>query len=152
MAWYDRRNDANDIYWDVYIAKSVDDGNNFSTNLCITDQSFITPSVGGGWIGEYLGLDVDANDAYIGFTSSITDTNNGDVYFDRVTNIQIAERGDFEPDGDVDFVDYATLAAAWLTDAISLNWNPACDISKPQDGIIDFKDVGEFVNNWLYGR
>ena len=91
VAWYDRRNDPNDILWDVYIAKSIDGGATFSANVCLTDNSFATPTVSGGWMGEYLGLTADATNAYVAFTSSFTDSTNGDVYFDKIPNSNVPE-------------------------------------------------------------
>lgn len=88
VAWYDRRNDANDVLWDVYIAKSTDGGASFSGNVMLNDISFSTPA--GTWMGEYLGLAVDSTDAYVAFTSSALD-GNGDVYFDRIGNDLIPE-------------------------------------------------------------
>jgi len=42
----------------------------------------------------------------------------------------------------VDLEDFATLSAAWLSDdSGSPNWNPACDISDPSDGVIDELDL-----------
>lgn len=150
VAWYDRRNDPLDIRWDVYVAKSIDRGVSFPANVCLTDQSFATPT--NNWIGEYLGLAVDANDAYVAFTSSITDAVNGDIYFDRIRNLEITVPGDFEPDGDVDSYDFAVLAAAWRSTSGSGNWNLACDISDPNDNVIDNNDLDVFVGDWLYGR
>jgi hypothetical protein len=151
IAWYDRRNDLNDEKFDVYIARSLDGGRSFSTNVRLNDAGFSPPTNSGGWLGEYLGLAVDANTAYVGFTTSVTDASNGDVYFDKIENWQIPVRGDFEPDKDVDFVDFATLASAWLsTPSNPGTWNAVCDISNPQDFIIDYKDAVIFVNNWLF--
>ena len=151
VAWYDRRKDVNDALWDVYIAKSTDGGGSFSINICLTDQSFPVPS--NNWIGEYLGLAVDANNAYVAFTSSFSDTACGDVYFDRIQNAQITAPGDFEPDDDVDLGDFTTLAAAWRSTPSDINnWNLACDISDPNDNVIDYNDLDVFVNYWLYGR
>ncbi len=84
VAWYDKRNAANDDAWDVYLAQSTDGGTTFSANVPITDQSFATPTDAWGiepWMGEYLGLDVDATTARIAFTSSVNDSK-GDVFFD----------------------------------------------------------------------
>lgn len=59
--------------------------------------------------------------------------------------------GDFEPDCDVDFHDFAILASAWLGRPGSNNWNPACDISDPNDNVIDERDLDVFSENWLTG-
>jgi hypothetical protein len=59
--------------------------------------------------------------------------------------------GDFEPDCDVDFYDFAVFASAWLSTPSSGNWNPDCDISSPKDNKIDWKDLKVFTENWLLG-
>lgn len=56
---------------------------------------------------------------------------------------------DFEPNGEVNFDDFAVLAAAWLTEDGQDRYNPACDISIPPDGSIDMLDLLVFVDNWL---
>ena len=88
VVWYDKRNSAGDSAWDVYFAKSTDGGATFSPNARITDQSFATPTDSSGtepWLGEYLGLEVDATSAYVAFTSGSADVN-GDVFFDLQPN------------------------------------------------------------------
>lgn len=60
-------------------------------------------------------------------------------------------RGDFEPDCDVDFYDFAVFASAWLSSPGSGNWNPACDISDPSDDFVDEWDLDAFAENWLIG-
>jgi hypothetical protein len=57
--------------------------------------------------------------------------------------------GDFEPDCDVDFYDYAVLALAWKSSEGGGNWNPDCDISDPPDKTINWRDVKTFAANWL---
>jgi len=57
--------------------------------------------------------------------------------------------GDFDDDGDVDFKDFAVLAAAWLSQPGDANWNAACDISIPKDNIIDEHDLMVFCDNWF---
>ena len=54
------------------------------------------------------------------------------------------------PDG-VDFIDFATLANAWLSDSTQLNWNGRCDIAEPPDNVIDVLDLAIFAENWLEG-
>jgi uncharacterized membrane protein len=56
---------------------------------------------------------------------------------------------DFEPDTDVDLEDFAVLAAAWKTTPAQPNWNPSCDISDPQDQLIDERDLAIFAANYL---
>lgn len=57
--------------------------------------------------------------------------------------------GDFEPDGDVDFEDFAVLAAAWRSQPGDGNWNAACNISESIDGVIDEYDLIVFCEKWL---
>ena len=57
--------------------------------------------------------------------------------------------GDFDEDCDVDMADFAMLALAWLTQPGDAKWNPAYDISNPNDGIIDMLDLDAFIDNWL---
>ena len=59
--------------------------------------------------------------------------------------------GDFEPDGDVDFSDFAIFASAWRSSEGDGNWNPACDISDPNDDVINELDLAVFTENWLAG-
>jgi hypothetical protein len=71
----------------------------------------------------------------------------------RITGSWIAQQNpaDFEPDCDVDFNDYAVLAAAWRSSSGESGWNPACDISDPSDGVIDERDLKVLTDNWLAG-
>lgn len=57
--------------------------------------------------------------------------------------------GDFEPDGRVNMADFAMLAAAWLSSPEDANWNPACDISRLPDSIIDVLDLVVLAEYWL---
>jgi len=54
------------------------------------------------------------------------------------------------PDG-VTFVDYTVFGAAWLSEAGLANWDPNCDISEPNDNVIDERDLAVFCENWLAG-
>jgi len=57
--------------------------------------------------------------------------------------------GDFEPDCDVDIYDFAVFASAWLSKPGDENWKPNCDISDPNDNVIDERDLAVFSQNWL---
>ena len=56
--------------------------------------------------------------------------------------------GDYEPDGDVDFLDFAWFAADWLKTS---NFNPISDMHNSEDDIIDLFDLSVFAQNWLNG-
>ena len=54
-------------------------------------------------------------------------------------------RGDFEPDGDIDFLDFASLANKWLmTDCGSCDYADLND-----DGDVDLLDLSDFSHIWL---
>jgi hypothetical protein len=55
--------------------------------------------------------------------------------------------GDFDSDCDIDFYDYAILAASWLQN------DPLTDIAPTPagDGIVDTSDLAILCDNWLHG-
>ncbi|GEM_PF-107751 len=57
--------------------------------------------------------------------------------------------GDLYRDGTVDLKDFAIFAAAWNSQPGDDNWNPACDISIPADGIINVLDLYVLTGDWL---
>jgi hypothetical protein len=59
--------------------------------------------------------------------------------------------GDFDGNGWEDLADFAIFASAWMSRPGRPNWNPACDISKPKDNIIDWRDLAVFTQAWLAG-
>jgi hypothetical protein len=56
---------------------------------------------------------------------------------------------DFDKDGDVDYYDLAILTDAWLSRNGDFNWNPVCDISEPQDNVVNWSDFAIFGQTWL---
>jgi predicted outer membrane repeat protein len=56
--------------------------------------------------------------------------------------------GDFEPDSDVDFVDFAKFAPNWLDTGCGL----CDDADLTGDGNVDFYDLEAFADNWLAGK
>ena len=58
---------------------------------------------------------------------------------------------DFDIDQDVDIDDLLIFIAAWGSSSGQPTWNPVCDISVPPDGVIDYKDFGEFAKDWTWG-
>lgn len=79
-------------------------------------------------------------------TDDIWDICEGANYPKLVWQIPVA---DFIcPDG-VNMLDFAVLGLAWLSDPNDSNWNPACDISEPNDDIINVLDLAVFTENWL---
>jgi hypothetical protein len=56
--------------------------------------------------------------------------------------------GDFDEDGQVDCDDLRVLALAFMSISGDDNWNPVCDISDPNDEVIDGQDFGVFAMDW----
>jgi hypothetical protein len=57
--------------------------------------------------------------------------------------------GDFQPDGRVDFEDFALMARQWLMTSSDMAFDPLYDLSDPQDGWINISDLWVFIENWL---
>ena len=52
----------------------------------------------------------------------------------------------------VNFVDFAIFAQAWRSQFGDANWNQSCDISDPNDNVIDELDLSVFRTYWVeYG-
>jgi hypothetical protein len=87
VVWYDRRNDPNNSWLDVYMGTSTDRGQTFVNSL-VTDVNFGPPPPPTvwpwPWMGEYIGIDVDSLYAYIVWTD--TRLSDRDIYFDRFLN------------------------------------------------------------------
>ncbi len=60
-----------------------------------------------------------------------------------------ATLGDFEPDRDVDLKDFAGFAVAWQSREGEPNWNVFCDISSPEDEVVNELYLAVFCSNWL---
>ena len=57
--------------------------------------------------------------------------------------------GDFNYSCDVNLPDMAIIAEAWQSQVGQGSYNPACDISDPQDEKIDMLDLQVFAESWL---
>ncbi len=69
------------------------------------------------------------------------------------TGIELATElglvGDIDDNNDIDANDYAILTDMMGSRAGDPDWNPACDISMPSDGVIDEADYDVFVDQWI---
>ncbi len=59
-------------------------------------------------------------------------------------------RSDINADTGVDLYDWALVSAAWLTETGEENWNSACDLSVPTDGVINLDDLLQVADQWLF--
>ncbi|MBN2137611.1 MAG: hypothetical protein JW720_07385 [Sedimentisphaerales bacterium] len=70
---------------------------------------------------------------------------------DHTTDFTIAVHGtpDFEPDGDIDFVDYAFLVQRWSSSGCKPKnkWCEGADLNG--DGSVDISDLGRLARTWL---
>ena len=69
--------------------------------------------------------------------------------YTQIAEFTVRPRGDIDITYRVDFLDYALLAEAWMSEPGDDNWDAACDISEPNDDIIDGRDLGALGGNWL---
>ncbi len=91
VAWYDRRNDAGDLLWEVYVTYSTDSGQSFSANSVVSCQNFPTPNtMSGRWMGEYLGMTIKDTIVYLAYTSSLLDPE-GDIFHAFFFNPSLGE-------------------------------------------------------------
>jgi hypothetical protein len=72
-------------------------------------------------------------------------------YIENDSLFTVTNPADLNRNGIVNFQDFAIFALAWLTEPGDAQWNPACDISDPNDNVIDMMDVDVFTDNWLLG-
>ena len=57
---------------------------------------------------------------------------------------------DFDRSLKVDLLDYAAFSAAWQSnDSPTPNWNIACDVAFPRDGVVDARDLAVLAEDWL---
>jgi len=94
----------------------------------------------------YWGTD-DENEIEAGIYDFFDDASKGVIFYDPCA---LPPTGDFDYDCYVDFSDFATFALAWQTISGDADWNPACDISDPNNDAIDNMDLAVLVSNWLY--
>ena len=63
--------------------------------------------------------------------------------------MNVSRVGDITNDSAVNFDDYSIFAAALLSEPNLSNWNPLCDVSYPQNDIIDWNDLAFLIDDWL---
>jgi hypothetical protein len=135
-----RWGDANDDYGNLRLAAGspcIDKGDNNSVPADTADLDNDANTV------EQTPLDIDLHSRFVdGDPNSAVVVDMGAYEFSWVF------AGDFDGDADVDFADFAILAASWLQN------NPALDIAPPPagDGIVDLKDFAVLFDNWLAGK
>jgi hypothetical protein len=103
--------------------------------------------------GDYSACVVDpTNDSFwIANEFAWTSSPSNSDWATFIANVRAPIIGDFNVDGDVDFVDFALFATAWQKTSADPNWNTVFDISSPKDNIVNNLDLGVFAQNWLNG-
>mgnify|MGYP001566675041 CR=1 FL=1 len=56
--------------------------------------------------------------------------------------------GDFVQNCSVDIIDLVLFSDAWLSSAGEADWCPQCDISDPQDNLLNELDFAPFASHW----
>jgi predicted outer membrane repeat protein len=77
------------------------------------------------------------------------DCNETDVVDMGAYEFNSAHIGDFDYNCEVDFVDFSIFALAWMSQPGDFNWDFACDLGKPADNYIDWRDAAIVCDNWL---
>jgi parallel beta-helix repeat protein len=118
-------------------------------------------------------VNADVNDYHINENSPCIDKGNSSVVQPNETDIDGKKRlldgdgndtvivdlgadeyywspADFNENGDVNFIDFAILAAAWKSIYGNTNYNEECDLE--DDNVIDFKDIRLFCEDWLWDK
>ena len=58
---------------------------------------------------------------------------------------------DIDHDGAVNLADYTILSAAWLSDNMpDPGWNWLCDVTEPNDGVVNGADLSLLAKNWRF--
>ncbi len=143
----------------VVIGAWQDDDNGYNSGLAyvfhynssewVQQSTRLLPSDSGAQdkFGSYSYIGLSGDNTIIGSPQDDDKgSNSGSAY---VFDIGVLS-GDFEPDGDVDWKDFSKFYLAWLTGYGEPGWNAACDISDPNDGIINEQDIRILAQNWLY--
>jgi hypothetical protein len=141
----------------VYAVRSVDD----------LPGSFRTPVIAKAGPGFYDSFDPANPDRWGDYSACVIDPADDSFWVANefawtsiasnsdwatfIANVSAPIIGDFNVDGNVDFVDFALFAGAWQTTSADPNWNPVFDISAAKDNVVDILDLAMFNQNWLRG-
>lgn len=91
---------------------------------------------------DSIQIRTDTDQDAVIYLDNIVHYNRGSiVYWDSVL-------GDFEPDGDVDLMDFSLFAGAWLSNELGPDWNRIYDLDDTLDGEINIDDLTCFVESW----
>jgi len=100
----------------------------------------------GDWFGYALAISGDEAVIAAQFDDDKGSSSGSAYVFDAAKHT-----ADFDGNCEVDFIDFAIFAIAWLTESGDARWNPDCDMADP-NGIIDEFDLDVFTDNWLTGK
>ena len=119
-------------------------GSNYHTNALVP---FCAKGAGSEIFAELVrGNDSNAG-AFWNFSGDFIDDTD---IFNAVYSLCVDIRLDFENhDGLVNFKEYAAMVNAYQAEQGDLNWDWACDISQPADGVVDIADFIVLADNWL---
>ncbi|MBN2457460.1 MAG: hypothetical protein JXB29_13160 [Sedimentisphaerales bacterium] len=112
-------------------------------------------------------LDIDSNDLHLKSYSPCINGGNSSGDYTGQTDLDSQQRvrygivdmgayevypiaGDFEPDEDVDFVDFALFAQFFHDEGCSVGGCELYDIN--EDLSVDLEDLAYFCEHWLYGK
>ena len=102
-------------------------------------------------LSDYIGLLVPGDNVLAIQVHNFTIDSSDFLFIPELFALSTPQPGDFEPDGDVDFVDFVELASAWLSHTDDGNYNQLCNMNNPPDNIVDVLDLEVFSEHWLFG-
>jgi len=130
-------------FWDSTVNPSLQGiGNLIDPNvvgLPTEDMQQMATFTDAGW--DFIGESANGTD-------DIWDICEGTNYPRHVWEIP---RDDFACPYGITLADFSKLAAVWLSEPNQPNWDPIYDISEPNDGIINEKDMTILMQDWLTG-
>jgi hypothetical protein len=136
LLWPDGQTSPHDFKFEVvdtgeFVSLYIEDSADADNNCKLTLHGLDNPSYD---YGDYI---------YIGSAD-------GDIFYDDVVVQMPRTLSDFDENEIVGLLDFAVMAAAWLSEPGEPEWNSACDISDLPDDIIDLLDISVFAEQWLW--
>jgi hypothetical protein len=93
-------------------------------------------------------IETSVGDAGENYTITLLDDDWSTIIDTMTITVISLPPGDFDEDGEVNCDDLRVLALAFMSKSGEDNWNPDCDISDPNDEVIDGQDFGVFYMDW----
>ncbi|UCC22124.1 MAG: hypothetical protein JSW23_10035 [Planctomycetota bacterium] len=135
-----------DLDWDDNTEEDLNSYNVYRS----TDEEGPYSQIGTGILDSNYSDSTFVDDVQNYYTVTAVD-NNGNESDGSSPAWMLHFSGDLDFDGIVDMFDFGVLGDAWMSGPGDGHWDAGCDISEPNDNVIDGLDLDVFVGNWLEG-